>query len=395
MGTSLAINLPSSNHVMTSPIGEALKLVLFKSKEGIEALGVTTYETLVTFREIADHFRIEENSDVLDEEFKKQRDVDAARINGLKKYWETSEGPVFPNMTIFTNELSVTDEMVMGNSHIIQASLDQLSDRFICDGQGRSTFIKWLMSLDSSDKYFDHTISVKLIVTGTNSLSEPKAVKLIRQVFADYHVSLRKPNKSISKHFDTGSTFSRFLNELLDIEINGAETIKKRIALHGKIKQGHLWSYDQFTSLIQKFLKLTPSTAQKHFAIEGNYETSLELCRGFLCAVFSILPVNNLDVENYNEVHEGSMFTKAIFANALGFIGRSLFDEMLLNDELSWNKLKEVNLPLDSKEDKFWLKNKVTMSDDGAIKIIKGTDRRIGSIVCRDLRIFPCPELTL
>lgn len=394
METSLAINLPSSTNVMVSPIGQELPLVLFKSKEGIEDLGVTTYEGLATFREIADHIQIEDNSDVIDEEHKKQRDVDAARINGLKKYWENSKGPVFPNMTLFTNDLTIREKVTVGNREMVIASLGHLVDRFLCDGQARSTFIKWLMSLDSSDKYLNYTISFKLIVTHTDSLSSPKAVKLIRQAFADYHINLRKPNKSISKHFDTGSIFSRFLNELLDIEVNGTETIKKRIALHGKIKQGQIWSYDQFTGMIQKFLKLTPSTAQKHFAAEDNYKGSYELCRGFLCSVFSLLPVESLDVENYTEVHESSMFTKAIFANALGFIGRSLFDEMLLNESLTWDKLEELNLPIDSKEDKFWQKEKVTMNDGGAIKIIKGTDRRIGSIVCRELRIFPCSELT-
>ena len=78
------LNLPSQ--VMTSPAGTALEVVLSKSKEGIERLGVTTYEGLFTFKQLADHFQIEAPSDEMPEAYKKQRDVDTRRIAGLKNY---------------------------------------------------------------------------------------------------------------------------------------------------------------------------------------------------------------------------------------------------------------------------------------------------------------------
>ena len=43
-----------------------LLLALFKSKEGIESLGVTTYEGVMTFKELAEHFTVDANSDQLD-----------------------------------------------------------------------------------------------------------------------------------------------------------------------------------------------------------------------------------------------------------------------------------------------------------------------------------------
>lgn len=47
-----------------------LLLTLFKSKEGIESLGVTTYEGVMTFKELAEHFTVEANSDQLSEDQK-------------------------------------------------------------------------------------------------------------------------------------------------------------------------------------------------------------------------------------------------------------------------------------------------------------------------------------
>lgn len=379
--------------VMTSPAGSDLVLALFKSSEGIESLGVTSYEGVITFKELAQHFQIEENSDVLSEEFKRQRDVDSARVNGLKNYWKNSKGPVFPNMTIFASSIDVIDqtELIPGRD-VVRAILPAMSDRFICDGQGRTTFIKWLLNQDCTEQVENYTISFKLLVTNTNTLSEPEAVKTIRQTFADYHVSLKKPNKSISRHFNTNGSLDRLINELMDVDANGL--VRDRIALHGHIRQGDLWTYDQFCSMIQKFLKLTPSNAEKHLADYENYQTSLELCKAFIGRVFTLMPLQMLDTENFNEVHESVMFTKAIFANALAYVGRSLLDEMLADEQVTWDKLSDLNMPIESKQDKYWQKNRITMDDDGAVKIIKATDRRIAALICRNLKIYPCAELS-
>lgn len=114
-----------------------LPLTLFKAKEGLSnKAGVTIYEGVITFAELAEHFPVEANSDVLNEQFKRQRDVDAGRVNALKRYWSETDAAVFPNMTFFCNELSILQEMTIGNRPIITALLPSTADRFIADGQG-------------------------------------------------------------------------------------------------------------------------------------------------------------------------------------------------------------------------------------------------------------------
>lgn len=392
MTTTEQLHLPQQ--VMTSPADTNLDLVLFKTKEGIGQLGVTTYEGVCTFKELADNFGVEANSDTLAEEFKKQRDVDQLRVRGLKHYWSESKGPVFPSMTLFCNELAISSVQTLGNREFALATLQADSDRFICDGQGRTTFIQWLMQQAGTVEQFgDYTIAFKLIVTHTESLSVPPAARIIKQVFSDYHTRLKKPNKSVSKHFDSSTPFARLVNELLDLDVVSGGTIKRRIALHGKLKPGHLWTFEQFTTMIQTFLKLTAVNANRQLEADENYESALALCTAFLNRVFTVLPITELDGDNYTSRHEDFMFTKAIFSKALAYLGRSVVDEMVLDESVGWDKLGNLSVPMLSKADPYWIKNKVCMEDGDSVKIIKATDRRIGALLCRSLRVYPCQEL--
>ncbi|WP_445766739.1 DGQHR domain-containing protein [Rheinheimera sp.] len=378
--------------VMTSPAGKPLLLLLTKTCEPIEKLGVETYEATLTYQELAEHFQVEANSDVLSEDMKRQRDVDATRVNGLKRYWSTSAGAVFPSMTFFASSINVKAQHSIAGKALVEAVLEADADRFISDGQGRTTFIKELLASQAGEGCENYTIAFKLVVTNTPTLNAPKAVTVIRQLFCDYHINLRKPNKSVSKLFDSSTPFARLQSELLSTQF-GSKTLGERIALHGKIKRGTLWTFDQFTTMLAKFIGFSATQANKVLADENVYNHLLSLCQAWLAKVGQILPSDMLDTDNYLEVHESCMFTKAIFASALGYVGKSILEEMLQNESLSWEVLAPVSMPITSKEDKYWQVNKVTMNDDGRIKIIKGTDKRLGSLICRELRIYPCVEL--
>ena len=75
-----------------------------------------------------------------------------------------------------------------------------------------------------------------------------------------------------------------------------------------------------------------------------------------------------LDVDNHTPVHDDFMFTKAIFSKALAYAGRSLLDEMLLDNEDQWHKLHNIDSISLPKKDKFWQQSNVTMNDNGKIK---------------------------
>lgn len=381
-----------SQLAITSPSGTNLTLAMFKSKEGITEQYVDTFEGVMTFKELANSFGIEPNSDQIDEKHKRQRDVDTRRINGLKSYWQSSESTVFPNITIFVNEIEIEQETVFADKTLVSAILKPNISRLIADGQGRTTFIKWLLSQDEMTEFESHTIAFKLIVTNTPTLNCEKSNALIKQLFCDYHSKLVRPSQSISKHFDSSTTFSRLMNALLEIQLDDSHQLKDVISLNGKIKRGQVWNFVQLNSMIQKFLKVTPATANKQLADAQTFESTLALCRQFLMQVFSQIPFHELDSDNFLAIHEKAMYTKAVFAHALGFVGRSLLDEMLFDNSKTWEVLT-LDAVLKDKVDKFWTTNKVTLNDEAKITIIKGTERRIGALLCRELRIYPCTEL--
>jgi DNA sulfur modification protein DndB len=386
------LHLATHSQIMKSPNGKPLLLLLTKTSEPIEKLGVDTYEATLTYRELAEHFQVEQNSDTMEESAKRQRDVGATRVNGLKRYWATSAGVVFPSMTLFASSINVIARHAIAGKALVEALLEANTDRFISDGQGRTTFIKWLLNTPEAASCETYTIAFKLVVTNTATLQDEKASTVMKQLFADYHKNLIKPNKSVSKLFDSSTPFARLQNELLETPF-GDKTFGERIALHGKIKRGTLWTYDQFTNMISKFIGFSATQANKELADDNVYHDVLSLCRDWLSKIGQILPAHLLDTDNYLEVHESCMFTKAIFAAALGFVGKSIVEEMLQNPSMTWDVLAPLSMPITSKEDKFWQVHKVTLNDADRVKIIKGTDKRIGSLICRELRVYPCLEL--
>lgn len=382
----------SKTTIMQSPAQTTLPLVLFKTKEGIERRGVTTYEGVLTFAELAAHFEVEANADILPEAQKRQRDVDSSRINGLKRYWDTSEGTVFPSITIFVSDLQVTREIQVGSRTLVEAELAADADRFLCDGQGRTTLIKHLMS--TAPEAGTHTIACKLIVTHSEDLSVEPASVIIKQCFSDYHAKVKVPSKSLSKHFDSSTPVARLFNELLEIRVGTDQTLlRDRIGLHGKIRFGTWCTFEQFSQMITRLLGSAQSVLNKQLADQQVYDQSFALCEGFLTRLGELLPFTELDTEQYLARHEQLMWTKAIFVSALGYVGKSLVEEMVADGQFSWERFKTLQMPIASKDDKYWASHKVTLHDGDRVTIIKGTDRRIGALICRELRVLPCEEL--
>lgn len=379
---------------MQSPAQTTLPLVLFKTKEGIERRGVSTYEGVLSFAELAAHFEVEANADILPESQKRQRDVDSTRVTGLKRYWENSEGVVFPSITIFVSNLLVNREIQVGSRTLVEAELAADVDRFICDGQGRTTLIKHLMATEPDAG--SNTIACKLIVTHTDTLSDDAASVTIKQTFSDYHAKVKVPSKSLSKHFDTSTPVARLFNQLLELRIGADQSLlRDRIGLHGKIRRGTWITFEQFSQMITRFLGSAQSVLNKQLADSQVYEQTFALCEGFLNRIGELLPFTELDTEQYLTRHDQLMWTKAIFVSALGYVGKSLVEEMVTDGQFSWERFKPLQMPIASKDDKYWASNKVTLHDGDRVTIIKGTDRRIGALICRELRVLPCEELVV
>ena len=241
--------------------------------------------------------------------------------------------------------------------------------------------VQWLEQKNRLDEYGDHTLSIKFIVTHTKDLSDPKAIEIIKQVFCDYHISLKRPTQSQSKFYNNSSPFYRFCNALLQIDC-GDKKLINYIALNGIIKRGQLWNYEQYAALVLKFLGLTPAGAIKQLVNEEDYEDTFFICESFLQKIISALPVHSLDVEDFADPHDSSMFTKSIFAHALGYVGKALFAEMLVDENASWDKICPLSIPINDKQAPFWQTEKITWNDEGSVKIIRDTAKRMAAVLC-------------
>lgn len=141
-------------------------------------------------------------------------------------------------------------------------------------------------------------------MTNTETLGNEIASTVMKQLFADYHKNLIKPNKSISKLFDSSTPFARLQSELLSAPFgNSGKMLGDRIELLGKIKRGNLWTFDQFTNMVGKFISFLAAQANKELAEEAVYNDVLSLS-GLADQGRQNGAGSMLDTDNYIEVYE-------------------------------------------------------------------------------------------
>lgn len=76
-----------------------------------------------------------------------------------------------------------------------------------------------------------------------------------------------------------------------------------RIELLGKIKRGNLWTFDQFTNMVGKFISFLAAQANKELAEEAVYNDVLSLS-GLADQGRQNGAGSMLDTDNYIEVYE-------------------------------------------------------------------------------------------
>lgn len=405
MGAKTDIQLPVKDS--TSPSGQPLELIMFLGKEGISSKSIVL-EGVMTYREWADGFTAEANSDKIEEKYKSQRDVDEKRVNGLDNYFDTRFDTSLPGITIFVTDLEIIEEFEIGNRKMVRAILRPEVGRAISDGQGRTENNRRMM--EKSDKFSSYTIAFKMIVTKTTSIWEAR--HFIQQHFADLNGTSSKPNTSISMRFDRSKPTGRLFSDLIDnTYIDRADCyVADLLGLQGKVKKkGKLWTYAQFVDCILTFFGVTKNDLNKALSNGPDLEeVFFHKAQEFVQKLFNALPLEILFQDDWKAHHDGLLFNKAIFANAIGKVAKSIVDEhlMLSLDEseesmqIDWARLSKIeSLPIHTTDDVLWLKSKISYESkvrgNRVVKINKDTEVKstLGRLVCSKLRVSPCMEL--
>lgn len=386
---------------LLSPSGQNLDVVLFVAKEGLSSTYCNIYEGVMLYSEWVASFGVEQNSDVIDEQYKNQRDVDEPRVGRMEKYFTRADTSL-PSITIFITSLDLIESFQVGNRSMVRARIHHDVGRLVSDGQGRTECINRL--LPNRPDLSDHTIAFKLLVTNTQTIWEARHV--IRQHFSDFNSTSSKPNPSISLLFDQSKPFGQLMAGLLSTKIaaNDNRPLVELVAIHGKIRKGKLWTYMQFFTLVKSFFGATGKMLNESLDTPELATTLKHQAIDFLVHALNALPLHILHEDSWKENHQNALFTKALFAKGLGKTAKSLLDDHLtrvlrgqIEDDapIDWTPLEGlISMPILDMSDPLWLKMNVCHKDGkGKVKIIKDTDEVIARVICHRLDIKPSLEI--
>ncbi|WP_281189031.1 DGQHR domain-containing protein [Vibrio harveyi] len=380
---------------------KTISLSLFRATEYL-CNTFNCYEGITTVRKFLDGFSVEANSDQIDEKEKSQRDVSMSdpRVNSMCEYLDRDE-TAFTGIIIFVTKLVIEQSVKLGEHEAVLGTIPLDAESHITDGQGRHTaftkkldfYLKQGVANEMVDKLLNRTLGLKLIVTNTETIAEAR--DSIRNFFSDIHLTLRKPNTSLSIYFSSAPVDKLCRDVCNTLSLNGQPLIN-RIAVNGKIKQGQIWDLLQFRSFVLKIMGATPAAANKDLAIADSYDRWREILLAITPCIFKTFPLHDLDSKDWRQFHDKALFTKALYAQGLGYLARSVIDEAL-DSQMKLNYLvfdKLANLPQFDLGHQVWVSQEIAHKVDKKTKITPKCDLKIGAFLCRELRVYPCRALT-
>ncbi|SHH55265.1 DGQHR domain-containing protein [Ferrimonas marina] len=395
---ALATTIEQGYDTYLPPSGVDLTLGAFMARQGLsEHHDMIMLEGSMSMADLVGGFPVEQNSDVIPEYDKMQRDVSSGdvRTRRLDRYLNDRTDWLLPQLVIFVTQGQLSRAVKIGPNLAHSVTLPADAERVICDGQGRRVTVAGVLAERAAFGAF--TIPFKLIITKTARIRDAKRV--ICQAFADLNGEVTKPNASINGHFNTSRPMDRLMDELLETEIADGKCLQDITALNGLIKPGQLWTYKQVKDMVLKSKGTTEGKANAFLRDDERYADFLENCRVFIRQVFKVLPLGQLSAqEEHKAAIKEALWTKSLFALALAWVARSLTEDALFSGKLEWAKLEGLaKLPLHTLDDPMWIEAGISLVRDGRgdrrVTINKGTDDAIARLLCRHLRIQPSQGL--
>jgi DNA sulfur modification protein DndB len=369
---------------------QALTMTLL---EGTEGVGLT-YLTKLTYQQCADNFDLEDES--IPERERLQRDADKTRVEAIFAYLTTRDNTIFPSACLIITELELS-VLLAGDLKVMKGILPMSSDRLFIDGQGRLGGIK--KTLFVRPELANHYLDVKVIVVPTKTVRE--SAEFVCQIFSDYHLGLKKPNASQNIYFDNEEPLSRLSKEVLDMCQAMDLPFNDAISVNGKIKHGQLYNLVAVTDFIRIMVGAGNKKDTNAFlADQTQYDLYLTLILQYIAGVYQHLPLGDIqaieDEKQWKAAITGNVLTCAIGLKALAFVGRSLIDGMIANEQSALETetiAKVAELPLTERGHKEWVSKQIYQIIEGKLTIVKSSEKRLASLLCYHMRILPCKDL--
>lgn len=387
--------------IKKAPCGEAIELVGFVAKEGLGiSHNATILECQMTMAELVDQIELEKNSSEMNEWDKTQRDVKSIRVKGLKDYATTREDTFFPGMILFVAEAEELELRTYGGRDLMKIRILPEADRHMADGQGRVALANALRKKKKYRNFDSHTFNVKVIIPHTATLLECK--EMMRQVFADLHVNVKKPNASINLLFNAKDPVNSLIQGVMDIDLPFDDSLKLKdlIAGHGNLGVGKIWKYRQLADSLRYLFKSDKKELHASLADDQSFLKMLDIAKNFFIKLLSSLPISELlqqsDIHSWKKYWDKSLYTKSTFLYGAALVGRSLIEQADREGrDVAWEQLEDlIELPTNTMDDELWIDNKICIrTSSETIKLIKGSQKEIGTVICNKLNIYPCASL--
>ena len=201
-----------------------------------------TYAQLVRFFKAVPY---DENADLL-----LQRETQQSRVNAICDYAKVDYAAL-PACGAIVEAIEVEDTAL---PNIVKLTLPAKSFRYLFDGQGRLGGINKLLM--TQPEFSNNDIVVKAYLT--------QGLARDNQLFSDWNGASVRPNKSICQSMDSRSLINTFTKEILQSQ--SMQAINQRIdytkASVTMSQSPKLWSLNQFNTVVQTILGVTPKSAE-------------------------------------------------------------------------------------------------------------------------------------
>jgi len=370
---------------------ETVKLLCISGTEGIG----TTHLGKVSYKQFCDITSIE-NAE-LDEKQRMQRLVQTSRAKGVTDYLAERDDTVFPEAVLVVgNEAVITplslpfDDVDNNGTYMSVVEITPFTDRFLVDGQGRRIGIEDALKI--KEFLSSNHLDIKIVQVETEAIYD--SASFVRQIFADFHLNLKKPSKSQSIYFDSHCPLYVFATELMTIVDRIGTPLSKAVAIEGRLKQGQFMNMATLSDFVCAFIGDTPARVKKLLADTDKYDYYLLEVSRFIECLYTYLPYQDLltvDKTEWKQTIDSHLACCAIGLKALGMVGNSLHVDAQLSglDDFDAKPLEKLaELPFADREDPLWISNQIYQRIEGSIKIVKGSERRLARLLCSRMRII-------
>lgn len=370
---------------------EDLSILVFSGQEGIGEthLGKLTYEQYCSITAIEDS-QIEEKERL-------QRLVQNARAKGITDYALEREDSIFPEVVVVLGSDAIltpvtypSEGKVANGIALNQLTISKYTDRFIVDGQGRRLGIERALLVKEQLKH--HHIDVKFWIAPTPLIYD--SANKVRQIFADFHLKLRKPSLSQSIYFDKADPLNVFAWEVMQITTKRGVPLRDAIAIEGRLAHGQFLNMATLVDFCCCYIGDSPAKVRQALSDKDVYDHYLLEISDYWLELYRHLRYESLisGPKSFwvNQI-SNNLFCCVIGLKALALLGNSISTDAKAQghsnvDFSSISKL--VELPMLDKSHQLWTKNQIYQTIENKHVIVKGSERRLARLLCTELRVI-------